>query len=124
MIVDLAQKKSVIVSFLNGKTLPVEIDGYYKNITPKHCFEVGKALAQLHFATEDFSMIRPNELGIGGFGALFLKFENLVESYQKGLRGEILQNLDFLRASWRVDLPKGAAHLDLFPEHGHRYVLI
>jgi homoserine kinase type II len=116
-LVDLAQKKSVIVSFLSGETLPVEIDGYYKNITPNHCFEVGKTLAQLHLATKDFSMTRQNELGVQGFGALFLKFENLVESYQKGLRDEILQNLDFLPASWNVDLPKGAAHLDLFPDN-------
>jgi homoserine kinase type II len=116
-LVDLAQKKSAIVSFLSGKTLTSEVDGYYKTITPNHCFEVGKILAQLHLAVADFSMTRSNELGVAGFGALFSKFENLVEDYQMGLRDEILQNLDFLQKSWRVDLPEGAAHLDLFPDN-------
>jgi len=117
VLVDLAQKKSAIVSFLSGKTLASEADGYYKNITPNHCFEVGKILAQLHLAAADFAMMRPNELGVAGFGALFAKFENLVDDYQKNLRDEILQNLDFLQKSWRLDLPESAAHLDLFPDN-------
>jgi len=103
---ELKEKKSVIVSFLEGKPI--------KKITKNSCFEVGKIMAKMHLAAADFSMSRSNELGINGFRALFKKFEHLLDSYQKDLREEILENLDFLERSWRHDLPSAAVHLDLF----------
>ncbi len=116
-IVDLNGKKSVIVSFLSGATLTTRSDGYYENITPAHCFEVGKNLAKLHRAAADFKMSRPNELGINGWNALFAKFEDQVENYQKDLRAEISESLNFLEKAWNHDLPSGADHLDLFPDN-------
>ena len=116
-IVDLKEKKSAIVTFLSGATLKTREDGYYDSITPNHCFEVGKVLAQLHLAAADFQMSRPNELGIKGWRALFSKFESLTDNYQKNLNTEILDNLNFLQSSWRFDLPESAAHLDLFPDN-------
>lgn len=106
IINELKGKKSVIVSFLDGK--PV------KKITANSCFEVGKIMAKSHLAAADFEMSRSNELGICGFRNLFKKFDHLLDSYQKGLREEILENLDFLDKSWRHDLPSAAVHLDLF----------
>ncbi len=117
VIADLAGKKSAIVTFLNGTTLKSRDDGYYDNITKNHCFEVGKILAQLHLAAADFKMSRQNDLGIAGWNALFLKFEDLLKNYQNNLRSEIIENLDFLKKSWNFDLPEGAAHLDLFPDN-------
>ena len=116
-IVDLSGKKSAIVTFLSGATLQTRSDGYYDNITPKHCFEVGKNLAKLHQAAADFKISRPNDLGINGWKALFSKFEDQVENYQKDLRNEILENLNFLEISWNAGLPSGASHLDLFPDN-------
>ncbi len=116
-IVDLKEKKSAIVTFLSGATLKTRLDGYYDSITASHCFEVGKVLAELHLAAADFKMSRLNELGIKGWKPLFSKFEGLVENYQKDLRAEIFDNLDFLQNSWRFDLPTSAAHLDLFPDN-------
>lgn len=108
--VDLKEKKSAIVTFLSGKNLCDEIK-------INHCFEVGKILAQLHEAAKDFQMSRENDLGINGFKPLFSKFDRLLENYQKNLREEILENLDFLKKSWRFDLPRATAHLDLFPDN-------
>lgn len=116
-IVDINGNKSVIVTFLSGETLKPQVDGYYSNITPQHCFEVGKILAQLHEAAADFSMQQKNNLGISGWKPLFSKFEHLLENYQKNLRTEILENLDFLEKSWRFDLPSAAVHADLFPDN-------
>lgn len=117
VIVDLKEKKSVIASFLNGSTLSAREDGYYDNITNKHCLEVGKVLAQMHLASADFEMSRKNDLGVDGFRKHFSKFANLVEDYQKNLGDEILENLDFLEKNWLQNLPLAAAHLDLFPDN-------
>ena len=116
-IVDLKNKKSAIVTFLSGKNLLPEENGCYKNIEKIHCSEVGKFLAKMHLAAADFSMQRKNDLGINGFRPLFSKFESLIENYQKNLREEILENLNFLEESWNLDLPGATTHLDLFPDN-------
>ena len=109
VIATLKEKESVIVTFLNGK--PAE------KITKQHCFEVGKFLAQLHVAAADFEMYRQNDLGITGWKPLLSRFEHLLENYQKGLRQEILNELEFLQKSWHLDLPSAAVHLDFFPDN-------
>ncbi|MBU6338533.1 MAG: homoserine kinase [Rickettsiales bacterium] len=116
-IVDLKGRKSVIVSFLNGAVLKPEENGYYKNITSKHSFEVGKVLAKLHEAAKGFNMKRENELGVNGFRNLFKKFEHLIDDYQKDLGDEISQIIDFLEVNYRQDLPSAAIHADLFPDN-------
>lgn len=108
-LVDLKGKKSVIVTFLTGKAVA--------KITPNSCFEVGKILAKLHLAAADFSMSRKNDYGISNLRLLFSRFERLLDDYQKDLREEILENLDFLERSWNLDLPSAAVHLDFFPDN-------
>jgi homoserine kinase type II len=108
-IVKIKNKEALIATFLEGKSV--------EKITPNHCFEVGKFLAKLHLAAADFDMERKNDLGISGWRALFSKFEHLLDDYQKNLRTEILENLDFLEKCWRCDLPSAATHLDLFPDN-------
>ncbi len=108
-LVDLKNKKSAIVTFLNGSEA--------KNIAANHCFEVGKFLAKMHIAAMDFSGKRANDLGVKSWRNLFNKFQHLLDAYQVGLKEEILQNIDLLESSWRFDLPAAAAHLDLFPDN-------
>ena len=112
-IVDLKGKKSTIVTFLNGTSLKAREDGYYDNITPNHCYEIGKVLARLHLATADFNMSRENELNPLVLRSLFNKIQYL----HRNLRAEILENLDFLEKNWQSNLPSGASHLDLFPDN-------
>ena len=112
-IVDLKGKKSTIVTFLNGTSLKAREDGYYDNITPNHCYEIGKVLARLHLATADFNMSRENELNPLVLRNLFNKIQYL----HRNLRAEILGNLDFLEKNWQLNLPSGASHLDLFPDN-------
>lgn len=110
-------KESTIVSFLNGANLKAQNDGYYNNITDKHCLELGKNLAKLHQAAQSFSMSRPNDLGISHWQNLCNKFFNQIDSYQKDLGAEITDNLNFLNKSWNHNLPACACHLDLFPDN-------
>jgi homoserine kinase type II len=112
-IVDLKGKKSTIVTFLNGTSLKAREDGYYDNITPNHCYEIGKVLARLHLATADFNMSRENELNPLVLRSLFNKIQYL----HRNLRAEILENLDFIEKNWQSNLPSGASHLDLFPDN-------
>jgi len=112
-IVDLKGKKSTIVTFLNGSSLKAREDGYYANITPNHCYEIGKVLARLHLATADFNMSRENELSPLVLRNLFNKIQYL----HRNLRAEILENLDFIEKNWQSNLPSGASHLDLFPDN-------
>jgi homoserine kinase type II len=106
-------KKSVIVTFLEGVTLKVGKEGYYDNITPEICYEIGKIVARLHLAAAEFKMQRENELGIKGWKNLFSK----IKHPDKNLRAEISENLIFLEKSWRFDLPCATSHLDLFPDN-------
>jgi homoserine kinase type II len=112
-IVDLKGKKSTIVTFLNGSSLKAREDGYYANIIPNHCYEIGKVLARLHLATTDFNMSRENELSPLVLRNLFNKIQYL----HRNLRAEILENLDFIEKNWQSNLPSGASHLDLFPDN-------
>ncbi len=127
-IVDLQDKKSTIVTFLSGKNLQPQDDGYYSNITAQHCFEVGSMLGKMHLVAQDFAMQRKNDLGVEAWSPLFSKFKdredffnlakNLSNSLsQKNLKQEIADALIFLEKAWRFDLPSSAAHLDLFPDN-------
>ncbi len=116
-ITKIKDKESLIVTFLSGATLRPRDDGYYDNITAKHCFEVGKNLAKLHLAAKDFTMSRVNDLGIVGWKKLFTKFSDKINSYQENLESEISENLELLEKSWNYDLPSCACHLDLFPDN-------
>lgn len=121
MINKIANKDSVIVSFLQGKTLRPDTNGYYLTITNKHCQEVGRTLAKMHLAVDDFKDYRANDLGINNFSKLFNKFSNLVEDYQANLKAEITENINFLEQTWNrhktSEMPSGAMHLDLFADN-------
>lgn len=117
IIGNLKNKKASIVSFLEGSVLQPNINGYYTNITAKHCFEIGKILAKLHLAALDFKSNRFNDLGNLAWDSFFKKFENLADNFQENLKVEILDNLVFLKKNWRNNLPSCACHLDLFPDN-------
>jgi len=110
-------KPASIVSFLSGSILKPRKDGYYLNITNKHCFEIGQVLARLHLAVTDFPDFRKNDLGIYGWRNLFDKIAVNIKNYQKDLDQEIKSYLDFLEKKWIQELPSGAVHTDLFPDN-------
>lgn len=114
-------KDSVIVSFLNGKTLQANQQGYYLNITNKHCQQVGQVLAKMHLAVSDFKGYRNNDLGINNFQNLFNKFAKNLPEYQKGLDQEIANGIELLSSLWQKNhnqkMPSHAVHLDLFADN-------
>ncbi len=109
----LNNKPSAIVSFLAGKTLNPDFDGYYYNITTNHCQQVGQTLAKMHLATIDFQQTRSNDLSCLCFDKFFSKF-----SLKVGDSAHFTwQVLDFLQQNWQSNLPNMACHLDLFPDN-------
>lgn len=117
VILDFYGKKSIIVSFLNGKTLKPKDDGFYYNISANKCALIGNNLAKIHLASIKFSQSKTNDLNIFGIEKLFLKFQNHLESYDPSLLKIIPKQIEFVKSRWSSSLPSAPCHLDLFPDN-------
>lgn len=102
-------KAVVLIEFLPG----VSVD----HPTPAQARSVGQALAQVHLASQDFGMSRPNTLDITmsqqtlencGDGALAAIGPELAACVAKA---------DALREAWPWELPRAICHTDLFPDN-------
>ena len=84
---------------------------------PRHCVEVGAALARMHIAGEGFALTRPNALNVNGWGPLFDSCRAGIDGYMPGLAQELDRELAALMRDWPRDLPSGVIHADLFPDN-------
>ncbi|TCL75932.1 homoserine kinase [Rhizobium sp. BK251] len=105
----LSGRPAALISFLEGMWL--------RKPEAKHCREVGKALAHMHLAGQDFSLQRPNALSLEGWGPLWEKSAARADEVEPGLQDEIGGELEFLTAHWPRHLPAGVIHADLFPDN-------
>ena len=110
-------KSCVIVTFLSGSTLEPLENGFYQDITPQHCFEIGKITAQMHIAIADFKEKRINDLGAITLRDFYNKFSDKINDYQQGLKEEIEVEIKNIEDSWNINLPAGVIHSDLFPDN-------
>ncbi len=109
MLGELAGRAAALVTFQEGF--------WVRRPKAEHCAQVGKALAQLHLAGQDFSMWRANALGPSGWQPLFDRFRARANEIAPGLEGMIVEELDAVSAAWPADLPSGVIHADLFPDN-------
>lgn len=109
MLGELAGRPAVIVSFLEGV--------HVRRPQPRHCVEVGRALACMHIAGGDFALKRPNALNIDGWGPLFDSCRDGIDKLAAGLAQELDRELGLLSHEWPRDLPSGVIHADLFPDN-------
>ncbi len=105
----LCGRPAAIITFLNGMS-PRRIEAW-------HCFELGKALADLHVAGRSFPHSRKNSLSLAGWQELFEKVGNTAESVEQDLHGLIRGELADLAKTWPQTLPSGVIHADLFPDN-------
>jgi homoserine kinase type II len=105
----LAGRPAVIVTFLTGVSV--------KRPRAGHCRALGGALAQLHEAGRDFSMVRPNALSLGSWPTLFAAAESQADTVAPGLADRTRRELAHLEAAWPSGLPGGVIHADLFPDN-------
>ncbi|MDK1384619.1 homoserine kinase [Sinorhizobium sp. 8-89] len=106
---ELSGRPAAVISFLEGMWL--------RKPEARHCREVGRALAAMHVAGQDFPLKRANALSVGGWRPLWQNSEARADEVQAGLKDEIATELSYLEAHWPKDLPGGVIHADLFPDN-------
>jgi homoserine kinase type II len=111
IILNLCSKNAAISSFLPGSSVD---EGH---ITKEHCVSLGKTVARMHKAANDFSMHRENDLDLKGWKALLSKVMHQAKHVEEGLAWLIAEELTFLEENWPKDLPKAVVHTDLFPDN-------
>jgi len=109
MLGRLAGRPAAIVSFLDGI--------WVRRPQPKHCAELGTALANLHMAGQDFALKRANGLGVADWRGLFESSCARADEVARGLADEIQAELVHFEKNWPRDLPHGVIHADLFPDN-------
>jgi homoserine kinase type II len=106
---ELAGRPAAIVTFLDGVST--------RKPQAQHCFETGRALAELHLDAEGFALSRPNALSLDHWPALFQSCGDGADKVAPGLAREIASELDALQRQWPCHLPQGVIHADLFPDN-------
>ena len=104
-LIKVKNKTACVVTFIDGKDK--------KKLNLKNCFDVGKAIAQIHLSTKKMRLFRKNSMGIKNLNPLLngiifksKKFFNL-EKFLKA-------NLKDIKNKWPKKLPRGIIHGDLF----------
>ncbi len=105
----LSGRPAVIVSFLAGM--------WPRRITPEHCADVGRGLAEFHVAGSDFEMTRKNDLSLPDWRPLFERSHDRADEVMSGLGDKLEMELVGLETGWPEDLPSGVIHADLFPDN-------
>jgi len=107
LVVALHGKPAIIVSRLQGSS---QLDPQ-----PVHCAEVGRMLARMHLAAQDFSLHQPNLRGLDWWvetAPAVLPFLNEAEAAL--LRSEVAYQSEFAAGATYAKLARGPVHADLF----------
>jgi len=107
----LAGRPAAIVTFLDGM--------WPRRITPEHCAELGRAMAELHLAGADFAIRRPNALTLAQWPDLLAACGDGADGVKAGLDRILGDELKALQRLWPAPgaLPSGVVHADLFPDN-------
>jgi homoserine kinase type II len=105
----LSGRPAAMVTFLEGV--------WIRRPQVAHCAALGRALAELHKASDGFPLTRANALGPSGWAPLFQRFQADSDEIVPGLRATITSELADLATLWPKDLPHGVIHADLFPDN-------
>jgi len=105
----IAGRHAAFVTFLEGV--------WPRKPSAEHALEVGRAMARMHLASQDFDLKRKNALGLSGWRPLFDKFSSRADEIMPGLHKLVSAELDVLEKRWPRDLPEGIIHADLFPDN-------
>lgn len=105
----LSDKPAAVVTFLSGQ--------WPRRIHTYHAAEVGRALAQMHVAGQDFALTRANALGVSSWRGLLDACQGRADEIVPNITQELNDELDALEADWPQGLPIGVIHADLFPDN-------
>ena len=102
-IICVHSKPAALFSFLDGQGVTQD------DITPALCHELGILLGHMHIAGQSFPETRKNSMSFDAWETHFHKIGHVANPYMEILR--------HLKAKWPQDLPRGAIHLDFFPDN-------
>jgi homoserine kinase type II len=105
----LGGRPAAIITFLEGVAV--------RRPSARHCEALGRALAQLHIAGQDFPQVRVNALSLDSWGPLFALAESEADRVASGLAARTRKELAFLAQAWPSGLPSGIIHADLFTDN-------
>ncbi|MBX3575996.1 MAG: homoserine kinase [Rhizobiaceae bacterium] len=105
----LAGRPAAIITFLEGV--------WVRRPSVAHCREVGRALAELHLAGQDFALARPNALSVAGWHRLWDASRARADEVEPGLAAEVDADFAIFDRDWPTGLPAGVIHADLFPDN-------
>lgn len=109
VIGQLADRPAALITFLEGM--------WMRRPNVEHCREVGRALAGLHLAGQDFELTRKNSLSVDGWRPLWDRAAGRADEVEPGLVAEVEADLALFEANWPTDLPVGVIHADLFNDN-------
>lgn len=106
----LAGKPATLVSKLTGSDTNTP--------TLAHCISVGRTLAQMHLAAQDFPLQQPNLRGLTWWQSMEDKVSAFLPDHIADLlRHEITAQSEFAKTDIYKELPRGAGHCDLFVDN-------
>ena len=107
---EVAGRPACLIEFLPGVSVSTPTAAQARN--------VGMALGQMHAALADFTLGRPNALGLAGWHELAAKCGTAgLDAIKPGLAGRIDAELAWLDQHWPANLPRSIVHGDLFPDN-------
>ena len=108
-LLSLCGKKACLTTFLQGKSTT--------HITASQCAQLGKNMAKMHLAGQDFKQYRKNDLSVDGWKSLLNKIGKNADTVSDGLFDEMSDTLQTVTAAFPSGLPQGVIHADLFPDN-------
>ena len=104
-------KAVALIEFLSGVSVSQPTEGQAR--------AVGEALANVHLASTEFALSRPNTLGPDGWRHLLIDGCGPVGLAQidPALAPLVERELAKLVAQWPTELPRSVIHADLFPDN-------
>lgn len=105
----LGGRRAVIITFLEGV--------WPRQPSVAQCHALGRTMAEMHTAAQDFALTRQNALGPQNWRPLFQSMEHRLPEISANLAPLIARELDAIDARWPQTLPSGVIHADLFPDN-------
>ncbi|WP_120497743.1 homoserine kinase [Kiloniella sp. EL199] len=106
---ELCGRPAAITAFLDGM--------WPRRIQPFHCRALGKTIAEMHLAGQDFPLSRPNALSVQGWKEVLDACGDKSEQVKTGLTGVLNKEYEYLEKHWPRDLPQGVIHADMFQDN-------
>ncbi len=109
VIQQLEGRPACLIEFLTGVSV--------SHPTNAQAFAAGAAMGQMHEALADFSLVRPNSMGVESWRPLFDRCGRDLDGIAPGLYDDVGFALDDVLSAWPDHLPTGTIHADLFPDN-------